>query len=229
MPNYDFFDPNPYGTHMKVLNLVSKNKRVLEIGCSTGQISRKLSENGCEVVGVELNEESARVAQKYCKKVIVSDVCKIKATDYLNYFDFILFMDVLEHLDDPWDVLKKIKVYLKDGGLVVISVPNIANWAIRWNLLFGNFKYGTRGILDKTHLRFFNEKSAKKLLEDAGFEIVKYDIIPSIPLVKVRAKFMYLISKLMPNFFAIQFLLVGRIKSPGADLQNDSKGDQDDI
>lgn len=222
MHNYDFFDPNPFGTHMKVLNLVSKNKSVLEIGCATGQISRRLTENGCEVVGVELDEESAIIAQKYCKKVIVSDVCKIRASDYLHYFDFILFMDVLEHLEDPWDVLKKMKVYLKDDGLVVISVPNIANWGIRWNLLLGNFEYGPRGILDRTHLRFFNEKSAKRLLDDAGFDIVKYDIIPSMPLVRMRAKFMYLISKLVPNFFAIQFLLVGKIKSSGADRQNES-------
>ena len=146
--------------------------------------------------------------------MIVSDVCKIRATDYLNYFDFILFMDVLEHLDDPWNVLKKMKIYLKDGGFVVISVPNIANWAVRWNLLWGNFEYGTRGILDKTHLRFFNEKSAKKLLEDAGFEIVKYDIIPSIPLVKMRAKFMYLISKLRRKFFCYSVLIGRQNKEP---------------
>ena len=68
MPNYDFFDRNPYGTHMKVLNLVSKNKRVLEIGCSTGQISRKLSENGCEVVGVELNEELPELRRSTAKR-----------------------------------------------------------------------------------------------------------------------------------------------------------------
>lgn len=227
MPNYDFFDPNPYGTHMKVLNLVGKNKRVLEIGCATGQISRRLSENGCEVVGVEFDEASALVAQRFCKNVIMLDVCKIDATDYINYFDFILFMDVLEHLDDPWNVLEKLKVYLKDGGYVVISVPNIANWAVRWNLLLGNFEYGSRGILDKTHLRFFNEKSAKRLLEDAGFEIVKYDIIPSMPLVRVRAKFMYLISKLKPNFFAIQFLLVGRVKNSEGSA-NKSIGDRDE-
>jgi O-antigen biosynthesis protein len=224
MPNYDFFDPNPYGSHMKVINLVGKNKRVLEIGCATGQVTSRLAENGCDVVGIELSEESARVAQKYCKKVIVADVSDINNLEFFKYFDFILFMDVLEHLEYPLGVLKKLKICLKDDGLVVVSVPNIANWMIRWNLLWGNFEYGPRGILDETHIKFFNEKSARKILEDAGFEIIKSDIIPSLPLVKMRAKFMYIISKLRPNFFAVQFLLVGRIKSPISDLHNEKIG-----
>jgi 2-polyprenyl-3-methyl-5-hydroxy-6-metoxy-1,4-benzoquinol methylase len=220
MPDYNFFDPNPYGPHMKVINLVGKNKKVLEIGCATGQVTRRLAENGCEVVGIELSEESARVAQRYCKSVIVADVTKINNLEYLKYFDFILFMDVLEHLESPLDILKKLKICLKDGGLVVVSVPNIANWVIRWNLLWGNFEYAPRGILDETHLRFFNEKSARKLLEDAGFEIIKSDIIPSLPLVKMRAKLMYIISRLRPNFFAVQFLLIGRINSSSIDLHD---------
>lgn len=224
MPDYNFFDPNPYGSHMKAINLVGKNKRVLEIGCATGQVARRLAENGCEIVGIELSEESARVAERYCKSVIVADVSKINNLEYFKYFDFILFMDVLEHLEHPLDVLKKLKVCLKEGGSVIVSLPNIANWVIRWNLLRGNFQYTPRGILDETHLRFFNEKSARKLLEDAGFEIMKSDIIPSLPLVKVRAEFMYLISKLRPNFFAVQFLLVGRIKSPISDLHNEKIG-----
>lgn len=140
---------------MKVLNLVGKNKKVLEIGCATGQVSKRLAENGCEVVGVELDELSAQSAQRYCKNVIMLDVGKINAPEYNNYFDFILFMDILEHLNDPSNVLKRMKVYLKDDGLVVISVPNIANWAVRWNLLWGRFEYSSRGILDRAHLRFF--------------------------------------------------------------------------
>lgn len=229
MLNYDLFNPDPYGVHMMALDIVGKNKRVLEIGCATGQISRRLSENGCEVVGVELDEESARVARRYCKRVIVSDVCKISIKEYLNYFDFILFMDVLEHLEDPCAMLKKAKDYLKEGGLVVISLPNIANWTIRWNLLLGNFEYTSRGILDRTHLRFFNERGAKKLLEEAGFEIVKYDISPSLPMVRGVAGFMHYISKLRPNLFAIQFLLVTRAKVSVAENQNESKGGPDGI
>ena len=212
MPNYDFFDPNPYGSHVKVINIVGKNKKVLEIGCATGQVARRLAENGCEVVGVELSEESARVAEGYCKSVIVADVSEIDDLNYSKYFDFILFMDVLEHLECPLEVLKRLKSCLKDSGSVIVSLPNVANWMIRWNLLWGNFDYAPRGILDETHLRFFNERSARKLLEDAGFEVTEFDLIPSLPLVKIRAKYRYMISKLRPNLFAIQFLLVGRKK-----------------
>ena len=66
MPNYDFFNPSPWGVHTKALNLVGKKKRVLEIGCATGQVSRRLAENGCEVIGIEINEDSAEIAKTYC-------------------------------------------------------------------------------------------------------------------------------------------------------------------
>lgn len=201
------------------MNLVGMNKGGLEIGCATGQLSRWLSENGCEVIGIEINREMAEIAKKYCRDVLISDIEAIEDLPYLD-FDFILLLDVLEHLRNPFALLQKSTTYLKKGGSIVISLPNVANWMVRWNLSFGRFEYSERGILDGTHLRFFNEKSAKRLLVDAGFEIVKYDIIPSLPLVKMRAKFMYIISKLRPNFFAVQFLLVGRIKSLSFDLHN---------
>jgi O-antigen biosynthesis protein len=210
--NYDFFNSDPYGIHMKALNFVGMNKRVLEVGCATGQISRRLTENGCKVIGIEKNEESAKIAKKYCNDLIACDIETIEDLPY-DDFDIILMLDVLEHLRSPLATLKKLKAHLKDGGEIIVSLPNVANWRVRWGLLFGKFEYGEYGILDRTHLRFFNEKSAKELLLNAGFDIIEFDIVPTMPVIRPRASFAYNIAKLRTNFFAHQFLLVGKMKS----------------
>lgn len=211
MSNYDFFNSNPYGIHLKALNLVGRNKRVLEVGCATGQMSRRLVENGCEVIGIEINEESAKIAKEYCKDLLVCDIEAIENLPYHN-FDIILLLDVLEHLRSPLATLKKMRVCLKEGGNIIVSLPNVANWRVRWDLLFGRFEYSDYGILDKTHLRFFNEKSAKELLRHAGFDIIEFDIVPTVPIIHVRASLAYAIAKVRANFFASQFLMVGRVK-----------------
>jgi 2-polyprenyl-3-methyl-5-hydroxy-6-metoxy-1,4-benzoquinol methylase len=211
MSNYDFFNPSPFGIHTKALNLVGRNKRVLEVGCNTGQISRRLAENGCNVIGIEIDEESANIAKEYCDDILVCDVEIIEDLPYYD-FDFILLLDVLEHLRSPLALLKKLKPHLKEGGSIIISLPNIANWRVRWDLLFGRFEYSELGVLDRTHLRFFNERSARALLQDAGFDTIKFDIVPTVPIFRVRASFAYFIAKLRPNFFAVQFLIVAERK-----------------
>ena len=80
---------------------------------------------------------------------------------YEKYFDIIVFADILEHLKEPLEVLKRYKKYLKDDGYIIISIPNIANWKIRFKSLLGRFEYNEYGILDSGHLRFFNEKSQR--------------------------------------------------------------------
>lgn len=209
MPKYHSFNPDPYGAHAKIVKLVGANKRILEIGCASGYISEKLKENGCSVIGFEIDKESAVLAKRYCEDVIGGDIESVeKIPVEEKYFDGILFADVLEHLKKPLEVLKKLKKYLKDDGAVYISMPNIANWMIRLNLLFGKFEYQEQGILDKTHLRFFNEKSTLELVNNAGLEIIKFDVTPSIPF--IPKKIGYGISRLAPNLFAFQFLIVAK-------------------
>lgn len=211
MPSYDFFNPNPYGVHTKALDIVGKKKRVLEIGCATGQISRRLTENGCEVIGIEIDKESSAIAKKYCREVLICDIETIEDLPYRD-FDYILLLDVLEHLRSPLALLKKLNAYVNEKGCIVISLPNVANWRVRWDLLFGRFEYSEYGILDKSHLRFFNEESAREIMQDADLDIIMFDIVPSVPVIRVRSSIAYQIAKVRPNLFASQFLIVGRPK-----------------
>lgn len=207
---YKIYDPYPFGSHVKIIKLIGTNKRVLEVGCATGYISKRLKENGCSVIGMEIDPTSAEVAKRYCDDVIVDDVesleeipCKEKS------FDVILFGDILEHLKDPQNTLEKFKKYLKDDGFICISIPNIANWRIRLNLLFGKFEYTEDGLLDESHLRFFTKKTAEKLILDAGFRIIKFDVTPSLPLF-IPGKVRYRIANLFPSLFGYQFLFAAK-------------------
>ncbi len=109
--------------------------------------------------------------------------------------------DILEHLIDPLGVLKKLAHFLKPGGKVIVSLPNIAFFMERWQILLGKFDYKDSGIMDNTHLRFFNRQRAIELVQKAGFQIVKTD---HSRLGKL-GWFPYL-----PNFLGVQILIWGR-------------------
>lgn len=211
MSKYDIFDSNVYGAHKKIVDCIGFKKKVLDIGCAEGTISEKLFSHKCEVIGIEIDEKSAKKAKKYCNDVVIGNVELIELNkEYENYFDIILFADVLEHLKEPLDVLRRFKKYLKDDGYIVISLPNIANWRMRFNLLLGNFDYEDCGLLDKTHLRFYNVKGVKKLLSDADLEITNLDA--SLKGTKKFPKFSYSICLKWPNLLAYQFLITAKKK-----------------
>ncbi len=151
----------------KMLQLVGENKRVVDFGCATGYFARFLTNKGCQVTGVEVNSQAAKSAEQYCEKVIVADLDFVSLAEILpeQAFDVAVFGDVLEHLRNPWRVLKETRELLKPEGYVVVSIPNIAHGAIRLALLQGDFEYMELGILDNTHLRFFTRKTVETLFE----------------------------------------------------------------
>jgi Methyltransferase domain len=113
------------------------------------------------------------VASDFCERMIVGDVEKVDFADAFREqrFHVITFGDVLEHLIDPVGVLVRAKGVLHPNGCVVASVPNIGHSSIRLALLRGRFEYTDKGLLDRTHLRFFTAESLAGLFEDAGYEV----------------------------------------------------------
>lgn len=205
---------NPNTAHSKMLELVGKNNIILEVGCATGYMTRKFKENNCNVTGIEYNPESAEIAKQYCNQIIVGDIEVLKDFPLeKEYFDFILFADVLEHLRFPLRTLVKFKKYLKQDGKIFISVPNVANYRVRMNLLIGRFDYTEIGLLDKTHLRFFTLKTAKHLVSDAGLKIDKIDVTPSWnSSIRIINKLYYLITKVWKSLFAYHILIIASKK-----------------
>jgi 2-polyprenyl-3-methyl-5-hydroxy-6-metoxy-1,4-benzoquinol methylase len=191
-----------YGRNQILVDLAAQGRRILELGCADGFISRHLAERGCTVTGIEADSEAAGHAKKWCDRVLVYDLNRPGWSSMLGKdFDTVLCGDVLEHLVDPWNTLREISKVLTIGGRVVVSLPNIANLRIRLNLLMGRFHYQTGGILDITHLRFFTLKTARELIEESGYRIISFH-----PVVGGRAT--RHLRLLFPKLFAGQLLFV---------------------
>ena len=180
MSIYDF-KPDRHSSHRKIIrHIIKLNKkglRILDIGCSKGFIGKQLSKNN-EFYGIEISKDDAKIAKKYYKKIIIADLDRAKPKYKADFFDAIIMTDVIEHLKDPIGTMAHFKKFLKDDGIMIISVPNVANTYVRLKLLFGNFDYETRGILDNTHLRFFTLKSFRAALKKAGLIIIKEEATP---------------------------------------------------
>ena len=162
---------------VKQLEFIGHDKTVLEFGCSTGYVSKLMRDRACTVTGIEIDGDAAESARKFCERVIVGDIEELGIRKLFSEerFDVALFGDVLEHLKDPKAVLLVAKDLLKKGGFIVLSVPNIAHWSIKLNLLLGKFDYQDMGILDDTHLRFFTRSSITHLLESCGYIVFSID------------------------------------------------------
>ena len=146
---------------------------VLDLGCGSGQLGKRLIElnKAVEVVGVEIFESAASKASKYYTKVIAGDIEKIHIP-YLGYFDYVVCGDILEHLLDPWIVLQRVHGWLKPGGTLIASIPNVRYWIVLRDLVLrGTWEYADSGIMDITHLRFFTRKTFIEALERRRFSI----------------------------------------------------------
>jgi len=162
----------------------------------------------------------AAVASNILDKIITGDVenINLKECFLANYFDCIIFVDVLEHLRDPWRILQEITLFLKEGGVVVASIPNVRHYSTILNLIFkGQWPYRERGIHDKTHLRFFTLKNIKELFSGAYLKIIRlrrnYRIIEQPHGINSMSKFLAL--PLIREFLTFQYLIIALKVIPG--------------
>ncbi len=162
-------------THASVVRMVGESRRVLELGPATGYMTKLLQQRGCAVVGIELDPEMARQAARFSERVIVGNLDSLDLADELgeDRFDVIVAADVLEHLKDPLDGLRRLRAFLSPGGCFVVSLPNVAHASVRLSLLQGRFEYRDLGLLDRTHLRFFTHETIRQLFDEAELALVE--------------------------------------------------------
>lgn len=194
------------GDRKEMLQFVPKDVlKIIEIGCGYGVFASSLkTERKAVVWGIELSKKAAEEASVKLDKVVIGDIENDNIALPKNYFDCIIFNDVLEHLKNPWVVLEKVKDYLIDGGYIVASVPNVRYFYNIKNLIkHKEWNYVDQGILDKTHLRFFTYKTIRDMFQICGYKIIKMEGINPI---KFPWKFR-LFNWLMLNAFEdMQFL-----------------------
>ena len=142
-------------------------RRVLDLGCATGATGAALKDRQpAHVTGIEIEPEYAAEAERVLDRVIVADVARPPELD--GPFDALIAADILEHLVDPWSVLRAYARLLAPGATAVVSLPNVAHWSTFWHLLRGTWPRKPEGIFDATHLRWFTLRDARALLTQAG-------------------------------------------------------------
>ena len=214
------FNASYTGLRDDIANLVPHDiKKILDVGCSVGTLGESIRQrNEGEVIGVEVDVEMAKIAKERLDRVIVGDIEGIDLGDYLSldYFDCIIFADILEHLKDPWSVLRKSVTFLADEGIIVASIPNVGHYTTILSLAFGGYwPYRERGIHDRTHLRFFTLNNIKEMFQGAGLKITRverhYRIIERPHRYNRFCK--YLACFFLKDFLTFQYLIVAK-KSP---------------
>jgi 2-polyprenyl-3-methyl-5-hydroxy-6-metoxy-1,4-benzoquinol methylase len=205
---YVQLNKRPLGGHARLLNLVGAGKRVLDVGCSSGYLARPLVERGCTVVGIESDPEAAEAARTMCEDVLVGDVEAMTLPFENGSFDVILCGDLIEHLREPEQFVTRMRPYLRDRGRLVLSTPNVANWAMRLSLLAGSWRYTERGILDRTHLHLFTRRTLVETLRRGGYRVVELDFTVPVPVVGTPGveRIAHALGRLRPTLFAYQFV-----------------------
>jgi 2-polyprenyl-3-methyl-5-hydroxy-6-metoxy-1,4-benzoquinol methylase len=217
-----------YSSHYYFQRLTGSSQDVLDIGCGEGFMAEKIAARGNRMVGIDVLDQPARI--EAFDKYISSDLSHGLGTAVQELggtmFDKILLMDVLEHLASPETVLQQARGLLRPSGRLLLSVPNVANVTVRLALAFGQFNYTERGILDKTHRWFFTRKTARRLLEANGYEVVgeKLTVMPielvlglspKNPLMKFATSILAFFTALLPSLLGYQTVLVARARQTG--------------
>ncbi len=177
---YDNKGGEPWSSHWYLyrwLSALDVGTRVLDIGTAQGIVGRSFSDAGLILRGIEANPQWAAIARPYYDEIMATAL-EEAPDDFLRGHDVIILADVLEHLAAPWSALERLVKLQPDDAQFIISVPNVANLWVRLNLLCGKFDYQERGILDRTHLRFFTRSTLKQLLTGADLEILQITPTP---------------------------------------------------
>lgn len=204
---------NYYGSERgDIIELIPPGtKRILDVGCGFGLMGKKLKDKlgAVEVVGLEMEESAAEVAKKNLDKIIAGNVEDIKLPFGSGYFDCLVYGEVLEHLKDPWKILKEHARCLKKGGYCIASLPNISHYSIIQDLLKDRWDYKDSGILDSTHLRFFTINGIRKMFTGAGYVIE--DEKRCIRASKVKKVIGKLLGKRAMHLWTEQYVIKGRL------------------
>ena len=190
--------------YQQIASLMDKKSYILDVGCGEGQLGYILNLKECLIDGLDINIDRLNDRRKYYQNIFLADIKQFEIKN--SGYDYVVFSDMLEHVENPGEILNNAFKLLSSNGKIIISFPNVGYFMNRLGLLFGNWNYTEEGILDKTHLRFFTLETAKKLIKSSDYYI--RTINPEIPVIKAfwKRSIFTLLSKLWPSLFAIGWI-----------------------
>lgn len=150
-------------------------RRIVDVGCMHGQMALVYKNINPTVhyTGIDIDKDYAEVAKQHCDNAFAADIEKLNPSDWDQLFpsDCWIFGDCLEHLRDPWAILKKIRSCIDSDGCVLVCIPNAQHWGVQMRLLSGQFYYEDSGLLDRTHLRWFTRETMLAMFQTTGWAV----------------------------------------------------------
>ncbi len=213
---------SPYGSHKQIARMIKTGATVLDVGCASGFLAELLKDRDISLWGIDIVPKD-RVS-KHVHKYIRHDLERLATLKLGRTFDYVVAGDVIEHLKNAREVLAHLSLLLKSDGRLIVSTGNVAIWFYRMSLLLGRFKYGSRGILDDTHVKLYTLDTFTDLVAGAGYKVVgtHYTPIPfeivfsargksNIPMIIERIYYAFM--RIWPRMFAYQFILEAEISA----------------
>lgn len=194
---------SPWSSHSLIAEHVGRmppHSKILDVGTASGMLARRRWERPLRFFGIEAVAEWADIASPFYETLWTCSLTDAPP-EALRGYDAIVLGDVLEHMSAPDAALKKLAGLQGSGCAFIISVPNIANLWTRLQLLMGRFDYAERGIMDRTHRRFFTRKTLSAMVREAGLEITFIQTTP-IPLELISPFFSTSIGRVIHGAFA---------------------------
>jgi SAM-dependent methyltransferase len=205
---------------MQIVAAIAPGSRVLDLGCSQGLLAKPLAEKGVELTGVDRDPPSG--ISPYLRRYFQCDLEQPQGLPLERDFDYVVIADVIEHLRERQQLLRVARRFLREGGRLLVSTPNIALWFYRLSLLVGRFEYGPRGVLDRTHVHLYTRDTFRREVQRAGFRIVR-EGVTALPFelvfestgrsgtVRAIERFYHGLARLWPELFAYQLILEAEI------------------
>jgi 2-polyprenyl-3-methyl-5-hydroxy-6-metoxy-1,4-benzoquinol methylase len=214
------FKQSRTGSHMQIIAAIEPGSSVLDLGCSQGLLARPLREKDVRITGVDIAPPGSRTDEldAYFRR----DLDLPLELPLEREFDYIVVSDVIEHLRNRTQLLRGARRFLKEGGRLIISTPNIALWFYRLSLLVGRFEYGPRGVLDETHVHLFTRSTFRREVEKAGFFVLR-ERVTALPfelvfestgrsrLIRAINRFYHTLARIWPTMFAYQHIIEAEI------------------
>ena len=210
-------------SHYHVMRMVGSDQEVLDIGCGEGYLARELKKLGNRISGIDVLPAASETSalDGYYSADLDDGIASVVKQLAGHRFTRAILLDVLEHLKRPERILEECHDLLDRDGQLIVSVPNVANISVRLSLLFGKFNYTERGILDKTHLRFFTRKTAREMINAHGYEILEeqmtvipIELICKLPATNLSMRALNwalrLLTWIAPSVFGYQSMFIAR-------------------
>ena len=161
--------------NLDLLHLLPSVPRLVEAGCSSGALAAAYRQNNpnCHYLGIEIDPHYAEIAREHCNQVLVADIDTLPWIPPSRRLtaECWVFGDCLEHLKDPWQVVRWVHSHQPDGGVICACIPNSQHWSLQCRLSTGSWIYEDSGLLDRTHIRFFVAQTIASLFEDNGYRL----------------------------------------------------------